>query len=89
MNTTVSGYKIARGADLRGANLTLCGKCGMAILGPHKFGIGCEIRTLVGWDKFFYSSDETLGTPRDSFEFGQIEIGYRWLKSISRIARYD
>ena len=84
-----------RGADLEGANLTdanleaanLEGAIKIPIhckwshgITDDKIQIGCEIRSIEDWDKFF-ESDEVIETPRDTYEFLQIKAVYNAYKA--------
>jgi len=79
-----------RSADLRSANLRsaanketvnmpLFCKWDYSILGD-KIQIGCEIRTIEEWDKFF-ASKKVLSTKRNTEEFKQIEAIYNACKA--------
>ena len=61
------------------ANMPLFCKWNYSILGD-KIQIGCEIRTIEQWDKFF-ASEEVLSTKRNTDEFKQIEAIYNACKA--------
>lgn len=70
-----------RGADLSGADLyraylRICGEWSCSYC-YGTIDIGCKCTTRDEWNEFF-SGTETFETPRNTFEFFEIEHNYRW-----------
>ena len=73
------------GANLSGANLSRAVKVPMYCKWTHGITdgmvhIGCEKRTIEGWDEFF-ASDEIIETERNTEEFKQIQAVYNAYKA--------
>jgi Pentapeptide repeats (8 copies) len=83
-----------QGADLRGADLLGADLQGAYLQGAYlpmickwlhgiidqKIKIGCKVKSIEDWDKFF-ESDEVYETPRNDNDFKQIQAVYEAYKA--------
>jgi hypothetical protein len=76
--TDLSGANL-RNSNLRNANLPLYCRWSVT-LKDDKIQIGCELKTIPEWDKFF-ESDKTITTQRGTEEFKRIQASYEAYKA--------
>ena len=66
-----------RGADLRGAKMPIFCKWSYSIIDLSEISIGCETRSLLGWEEFFEpENEEVIETPRESEEFKRVQATF-------------